>query len=258
MSAGLFRRERRVGGEGGVSLVEAMVAVGLGVIIIGAALDVFVTHHGRFRAQRVMAELQQDLRGGVSLLASELRLAGSGAAGVQPFLTAATMDEVAFRANVNGVRGTLLTAATSGQNWAQVPSGSGWRKGKTIVICGTTGCEEQVLAQDCLSGRLVFLGHLTKSFPVGSQVEVVNQVRYYLNRKEPKNLKLMREVDRGANPLIEHVEEFSLTYLNKSGRPAGRMEEIRLVRLSLQTGGDDSRGGRVSRSHTQEMGVRAL
>ena len=258
MSAGLFRRERRVSGERGTSLVEAMVAVGLGVIVIGAALDVFVTHHGQFRLQRIKAELQQDLRGGTYLLAGELRLAGSGASGVQPVLTTVAMEEVAFRANVNDVRGTLLAAAASGQNGVQVPSGSGWRKGKTIVICGAEGCEEQVLAQDCLSGRLVFLGHLTRDFPVGSGVEVVNRVRYYLNRKEPKNLKVMREVDGGANPLIEHVEEFSLTYLNGSGRRTGRMEEIRLVRLKLRTGSLDGRGGRVSRSHTQEIGVRAL
>ncbi len=258
MSSVVFVKARRPDGERGTSLVEAMVAAALGAIVIGAALDVFVTHHGHFRTQRTKAELQQDLRGGVHLLASELRLAGSGASPAQPFLTAVATDEITFRANVNEVRGTLVTAAFAGQDWLMVRPGSGWRKGKTIVVCGAPECEEQVLAQDGTSGRLVFTGYLTRDFPAGSRVEVVNRVRYYLNRRDLQNFKLMREVDRGANPLIEHVEEFSLTYLNESGRKTGRMDEIRLVRVNLQTGGFDGNGGHVSRSHTREMGVRAL
>ena len=258
MSRMACREARWAGRERGTSLVETMVAAVLGVLVIGAALDVFVTHHGHFRAQRTKAELQQDLRGGVHLLASELRLAGPGASSDQPVLTVTAPDEVAFRANVNDVRGTLVAAAVSGQDWVQVRPGGGWTKGKAVVVCGPPGCEELVLAHDGLSGRLVFSGHLTKDFPVGSRVEVINRVRYYLNRHDPQNAKLMREVDRGANPLIEHVEEFSLTYLNESGRPAGQMEEIRLVRLNLQTGDADGRGGRVRRSHRQDMGVRAL
>ena len=243
--------------ERGTSLLETMVAAALGAVIIGAALEVFVTHHGHFRGQRTKAELQQEIRGGVHLLASELRLAGAGALADQPALTAMSPDEVAFRANVNDVSGTLVAAATAGQDWVQVHRGTGWAKGKTVVLCGPMGCEEHLLIRDGSSGRLVLSGRLAKDYPAGSRVEVVNRVRYYLNRNDPKNGKLMREVDRGANPLIEHVEEFSLAYLRDSGQPAGRLKEVRLVRLNLQTSGIDGRGGRIRRSHTRDMGVRA-
>ena len=63
--------------EAGASLLETMVAGALGVVIIGTALQLFVTHHGHFLGQRTQAELQQDIRWGVQLLAAELRLAGA-------------------------------------------------------------------------------------------------------------------------------------------------------------------------------------
>jgi hypothetical protein len=241
-------------------LVETLVASVLGAIVIGAALDVFVTHHAHVGAQKMQAELQQELRGGAHLLAGELRLAGLGASSDQPLLSTAAEDEVAFRANVNGGQGALVAPAVAGQDWVQVRSeGSArWSKGKTVVLCGPPACEEHVLARDSSSGRLALTGPLANDFPIGSRAEVVNQVRYYLNRRDPQNHKMMREVDRGANPLIEHVDEFSIAYLNQQGQPAGSRTEIRLIRIHLQSREGDGRGGFVRRAHTQEMGVRAL
>ena len=242
----------------GFSLMEAMISAALGAIVLGSALDVFVTQHYHYQSQQAKAELQQDLRGGIRLLASELRLAGAGAlVGHSPVSVMAT-EEVAFDANVNDIRGTLVAAAVSGQDWLESRPSSGWAKGKRVVVCNPAGCEEHILAKDGPSGRLVLSSCLTRDFPLGSRVEVVNRVRYYLSRSDPRNHKLMREVDRGANPLVEHVESFSLTYLRDTGAPAVTSAEVRLVRVRLETGVSDSRRGRIRRTHTQEIGVRAI
>jgi hypothetical protein len=243
---------------GGYSVLEAMIAAALGALVIGAALDVFATHHRQFRAQRNTAEQQQALRGGVHLLASELRLAGAGGSEEQPPVLTMGPDEVSFRANVNDVRGTLVAPAAAGQDRVQVSPGTGWAKGKTVLVCGPSGCEEHLLERDGSSGRLILSGLLAKDFPKGSRVEVLNLVRYYASRSDPKNTKLMREIDHGANPLIEHVEAFSLTYFNEHGRPTGRTEEIRLIRINIQTTSSDAHGGRINRSYQQDMGVRAF
>jgi hypothetical protein len=217
----------------GFSLAEAMVSAALGAVVLGAALDTFVTHHQHYRAQQTKAELQQDLRGGVHLLSSELRKVGAAVLVGHPPVSVMAVDEVAFDANVNDVRGWSLTDAVSGQDKVQVTPHSGWVKGKRIVICGSAGCEEHILARDGTSGKLVLTDYLGRDYPAGSRVEVVNRVRYYLSRRDPVNGKLMREVDSGANPLVEHVESFSLSYLagawrrsNSSGfslQPAARM-----------------------------------
>jgi len=242
----------------GFSLVEAMVSTALGAVVLGAALDTFVTHHQHYRAQQTRAELQQDLRGGVHLLSSELRLAGAAALMGRPPVSAMASDEVGFEANVNDVRGWSVTTVVDGQDNVQVTPHSGWVKGKKIVICGSAGCEEHILARDGTSGKLVLTDYLTRDYAAGSRVEVVNRVRYYLSWRNPENGKLMREVDSGANPLVEHVESFSLSYLTGDGRPAGRLEEIKLIRLQLATNGPDGRGGRIRRALTQDVGVRAI
>ena len=167
-------------------------------------------------------------------------------------------DEIVFHANVNGVRGSLVEAAASGQDQVFIRPGTGWAKGKHVVICGPSGCEEHLLDRNGTSGRLSLSDRLARDFPAGSRVEVVNRVRYYLSRSDPKNPKVMREVDRGANPLIEHVESFSLTYLRDNGAPAVTSGEVRLVRVRLETGASDSLRGRIRRTHIQEMGVRAI
>lgn len=242
----------------GFSLAEAMVSAALGAVVLGSALDVFVTQHHHYRGQQTKAELQQDLRAGVRLLASELRLAGAGALIGSAPVSVMTADEVAFQANVNGVRGSLVEAAGSGQDQVAIRPGLGWAKGKTVVICGPAGCEEHLLDRDGTSGRLSLSDRLTRDFPAGSRVEVVNRVRYYLSRSDPRNHKIVREVDRGANPLVEHVESFTLTYLRDDGAPAVTGEEVRLVRVRLETGMSDGRRGRIRRAHTQEIGVRAI
>ena len=234
--------------ERGASLVETMIAAALGLIITAAALDVFVMHHGHFVAQRAKSEAQQDIRGGVNLMAAELRLASP--------ITSMKATEVGFRANVNDVHGTVLAAAESGQANAHVTRSESWVRGKTVRFCSLETCEEQILAHDGTSGYLALMGILLHDFPIGSHVEVINEVRYYVSRTLSANWKLMREVDHGANPLIEHVEELSLWYVKDRGRSAVRSEEVRLVRVQLQTSGIDGHGGRFSRYHRQDMGVR--
>ena len=236
--------------EWGASLLETMVAATLGLIITAAAVDVFVLHHGHFLAQRARSESQQDIRGGVNLMGAELRLASP--------ITSMQTQELGFRANVNDVQGTMLVHVVQGQITAQVTPSNGWVKGKTVRFCSLSACEDHRLAHDATSGHLALSDAVHHDFPAGSQAEIINEVRYYLSRTSSVNQKLMREVDHGANPLIEHVEEFSLSYFKDDGRPAERSEDIRLIRLKLRTSRIDERRGRIFRTHRQDMGVRAL
>jgi len=245
-------------GHAGFSLMETMIAATLGALVLGGALDMFVSHHQHYRKQQTKAELQQDIRGGVQLLACELRLAGTGILRGHPPLTVLTGEEIAFEANVNDVRGVLVTAAVAGQDWVHVSARPGWMKGKRVMVCGPSGCEEQVLARDSSAGQLALSGPLARDYPIGSPVEIVNRVRYYLSRRDPENAKLIREVDAGPNPLVEHVEGLFFSYFTADGRPAGRADEIKLIRLHLETSRPDGRGGRIRRTHMQELGVRAL
>jgi hypothetical protein len=246
----LFRTHWKAGGQTGASLLETMVATAMGLVITAAALEVFILHHGHFLGQRGKSELQQDVRAGVNLMGAELRLASP--------IIAMQREEVRFRANVNDVQGTLMAAVAQGQTSAHVTANRGWVRGKTVRFCSASVCEEQVLARDGKAGHLSLSGPLLHEFPAGGHIELINEVRYYLSRTSSTNLKLMREIDQGANPLIEHVENFFLSYVNADGRPAARHEEVRLIRLQIGTSGSDGRRGRIFRTHNQDLGVRAL
>jgi hypothetical protein len=240
----------RGSGQLGGSLLETMIAMAMGLAIVAAALDVFVMHHGHFTAQRTRADLQQDIRSGVSLMAVELRLAS--------LLLTFSATEIAFEANVNDVQGRVLTSAFAGQSSVQATPNRGWVKGKTVRLCSPAGCEQMVLERDGTSGHLAISAPLTGHHAVGSHVEVINHVRYYLSRFQSGNAKLMREVDHGSNPLIERVEAFSLEYFNRSGELATRPDDVRLIRFQLQTSRIAGKGEKIIRNHIQDLGVRAL
>ena len=247
---GLLLGHMKANPEYGASLVETMVAAALGLIITAAAVDVFDLHHSHFLAQRARSDSQQDIRGGVNLMGAELRLASP--------ITSMRAQELVFRANVNDVQGSVLVHIAQGQITAQVTPSNGWVGGKTVRFCSLATCEDHRLAHDATSGHLALSDAVHHDFPAGSQVEVINEVRYYLSRTSSVNQKLMREVDHGANPLIDHVEELSLSYFKDDGRPADRSEDIRLIRLELRTSTIDGHRGRIFRTHRQDMGVRAL
>src|SRR5437879_12407116 len=107
----------------------------------------FVSHHQHYRGQQTKAELQQELRGGVHMLARELRLAGAGALVGRPTMTVMAGEEVAFDANANDVRGVLVTAAVAGQDCVQACSRSGWTECKSISVFAFAGYGEHVLGR---------------------------------------------------------------------------------------------------------------
>lgn len=244
------QRLLHVPGSRGASLMETMVASVLATVIIGSVLDVFVTNHAQVLRQTTTAELLQDIRGGVELFGAELRVASS--------ITIMHPEEIRFRANVNDIRGTITLLSGAGQMTAQATTSSGWVKGKTVRFCSRNACEDHILARDGTSGHLMLGDALRHDFPEGSQVEVINEVRYYLNRNQPTNWKVMREIDRGANPVMEHVEHFALSYVKDQGFVALDPDEVKLVNIVVRTSKNNGHGSRITQQQARNLGVRTL
>jgi len=86
----------------GFTLIELLVTMLISSMVIGAIYTTFTKQQGIYTAQDKVVEVQQDLRAGISIMASELRMAGydpseSGLYGV----TAASAGTFAFTADVN-------------------------------------------------------------------------------------------------------------------------------------------------------------
>jgi prepilin peptidase dependent protein B len=84
----------------GLTLIELMVAIAIGLIVIAAALNFFSRHLRESRAVQVELRLMQDLRSAADLIARDLRRAGhwgNAAAGVwQRDAEAVTANPYAF------------------------------------------------------------------------------------------------------------------------------------------------------------------
>lgn len=73
-------------GEGGdargFTLIEIMIALAIGLVVLGAVYSVFTIQHKTFGNQEEIAAMQQSVRAGMDMITREVRMAGHDPAGV--------------------------------------------------------------------------------------------------------------------------------------------------------------------------------
>lgn len=223
-------------GSAGMSLVELLIALTISSVSISAAIHMFSGYGLRFTTQHSTMVSNQELRIAFDVFASEVRLAGAGLLGGEsPFLTA-EREEIEFFANLSGSATTLTQAAAIGQQDLTVETGSGWPKGKLVLLCTAVHCVWNRLASD---GRKQLLSLATPSgeqLPMRSAIFLLNRVRYYLKHQEDGKLRLMRDVDGGASTLLTDMDRFQVQYLNREGRTTSDMREVVHIRATIDMG----------------------
>lgn len=222
----------------GVSLVELMIGLAAGSLVMAATMHTLMHLERRFSAQQEAMAQHQELRIGLNVLESELRLAGSGAAPMDAGVTKSTPDEVEFLANLAGAVTVLTSAAPAGETTLAVRSGMGWPKGKRVLICDQSRCEEGRLSRDGKTSQLSLAAPLASTFPAGAVVSLSNTVRYYLKPDAAGFSQLMRQVDGGAGSLIGNVSHFRLKYLTATGQPTGDPRRVSRIAVDLAVGQD--------------------
>lgn len=183
----------------------------------------------------------QDLRLGLDVLCSEVRLAGAGLLGEDsPFLKAKS-DEIEFFANLSGASTTLTQVAEIGRQDLPVEDGAGWPKGKQLLVCTAVHCAWNQLAADGRKQTLTLVTPTAEQFPVRSAIFLLNRVRYYVKRQDDGAMRVMRDVDGGASTLLGDVSQFELQYFDRDGRVTTDLSEVVRVRLAIQAGRQGSR-----------------
>jgi prepilin-type N-terminal cleavage/methylation domain-containing protein len=217
----------------GVSLIELLIALTISGVAISSAIHMFSAYGTRFTSQHSTMVSNQELRIGLDVFSSEVRLAAAGLLGGEsPFLTA-EREEIEFFANLSGVSTTLTQAAARGQLELPVEAGGGWSKGKQVLLCTAAHCAWNRLAADGRKQTLPLVTPVGEQLPLHSAVFLLNRVRYYVKRQDDGTIRLMREVDGGASTLLSDVESFQLQYLNKEGRATNDTREVVRVRVTI-------------------------
>jgi type IV pilus assembly protein PilW len=87
----------------GFTLVELMITVAISGIIIAAIYSAYITQHRTYLAQEQVAEMQQNNRAAIDMIAREIRMAGydpTKAAGAG--ITIASVGQISFTQDTNG------------------------------------------------------------------------------------------------------------------------------------------------------------
>jgi len=102
----------RVISQKGLSLVELMVSMAIGMLVVLAVSNIFLSNHAAFRSQEALAQIQQNARIAVELLAQDIREAGGNSCGIPaPSLNNHLANSAAWSANWGGgkIQGFIQT-----------------------------------------------------------------------------------------------------------------------------------------------------
>ena len=122
--------------QSGVTLVELMVAMTLGLVILGSALQVFSANKQSFRLSQALARIQEDGRFAMQSMARDIRMAG--------YVGCSSRQQV----DVNTVAAGTPPTITLGTALFGFDGGTGWwipvtppqdHLGRDLTICDTVG-----------------------------------------------------------------------------------------------------------------------
>jgi type IV pilus assembly protein PilW len=87
----------------GFTLMELLVAMGIGMVILGSIAGTFMTQTKFYNAQEQVNEMQQNARAAMDLMTREIKLAGYKPRGTESFTGVSySTTELRIRANLNG------------------------------------------------------------------------------------------------------------------------------------------------------------
>ncbi|MBI5611491.1 MAG: hypothetical protein HY942_00265, partial [Gammaproteobacteria bacterium] len=168
-------RRRMPAGAGGYSLVELMVALAIGLFILGAVVSLFVTSKSSYRAQEGVDALQENGRYAIRALADDVRLAGFvgitydpikvspqkyTATAVGSACTATAADWVNFGQPIYGLNASTLSGAGSdarnaGAKVTGCVSSSEYKTGTDILVL--RHANNQTVAAGALAENTLYL-----------------------------------------------------------------------------------------------------
>ena len=213
--------------QSGVCLSELMAALAIGTLVLAGSLEAFnIVQAQAVRQQRTMT-IQQEIRLGLEVFEQEVRMASSSTIAI------ARSDRFEFLANIHGLRTVTTGPVAAGQTVLPVQNGSGWGEGKTVVLCGSSGCESLRLANEGQRSQLLLGGPVRGLYPAGASVEVRNRVTYYTRGEDGDRTEFMRQIDGGAGVLIGNLQSVRLSFWDEWGGAAAGIGRITRVAVEL-------------------------
>lgn len=281
MSRMSHRRRRDAAGFG---LIELMIAMVLGLIVIGAAFAVFMSNQSTFRANEGLARIQEGVRVAFELMSRDIRAAGGSACSNVSVVETTDADSLRFRDTPITGNANELTV-TSGDDMAYrvvASTSSSVRLDPDQVDDAREVFEEDDLLLLC-NARKTFLvtatgvtadtishtplpdGYVPTSDeyapPDAVMLARFRSVRWFVadNGRGGRSLYVSR-LGGPREEVVEGVQNITFSYLrdgaNQYVAAPGSWNDVVAVRIDMTLTGDDIDGQALTRTASNVVSLR--
>lgn len=272
----------------GFGLIELMIALVLGLLVIGAAFAVFQSNQASYNANEGLNRIQESARVAFELMSRDLRSAGGSACSNQSVVEAVTGSEsqtALFRDTPVAGSGTELTV-TSGEDSAYRVTGStassvtldstqiadardAFEKDDWLLLCNMR--KTFVVQATGVTTNTITFAQLPESYdpihddhapPAAVVVARLRSTRWFVGANPRGGSSLFVSRLGGANEEVaEGVQSLAVTYLdsiagNYTNTP-GDWSNVTAVRVNLTLTGPDVDGSALTRTASNVVSLRS-
>lgn len=282
-----MRRLRSSRRMAGLSLVELMISVVLGLVVTGAAIAVFLSNQNTFRASEGLNRIQENARVAFELISRDIRAAGGTACSNASTVESTGPEAMEFRDSpVTGTASELALRSGADAAYRVLGStsnsvdldpdqlgsaGDAFVEGQMLLLCNArktflveaTGVSGLTVAFDPLPGSYIPTDDEFAP-PTAVTVARYRDVRWFIEENGRGGSSLYVSRAGGAREeVLEGISNLGFEYLDSTTGVYGNspaVADLVAVRVTLTLTGDDVEGSPLSRtsSHVVSMRSRTL
>jgi len=266
-----------------MSLVELMIAMVLGLVVVGAAFAVFLSNQRSYGANEGLNRIQEGARVGLELISRDIRAAGGSACSSASEVTGTGSDVAAYRDNpVDGTGSTLTVTSAEDSDYrlasadatsitletGQVDEAAdAFAVGDVLLLCNAR--KTFVVTATNVSGQRVVHGGLPAGYDIASDpyaslatvsIARFRSVNWFVADNARGGTSLYVSRQGGAQEeVVEGVQALALQYRSMGGGYAATSAagNIDAVHVQLTLTGPAVDGAAMVRTASSVVNVRA-
>lgn len=209
----------------GMSILELLAAVVIGIFVVMAAMEAYLTLQGSTLKQDQITEMQQSGRAAMRVLSERLRMGGFSLPPTVPGFQAANSNPDTVTIRYMDPAGCEVTTTANMGSQGDPILCAGWdvdcfNVGRPAYIFdASAGVGEFFnVAGTQASPEAITHSGLSRSYPIGSRVSFLHEYTFYLDNSDTLHPRLMmRQFNDAPEVYAENIEDFQVRYIMTSG-----------------------------------------
>ena len=234
----------------GVTLIELMIALMMSGILIAALYRTFIGQQKTYTVQEQVVDMQQNVRGSIHRMMSEIRMAGFGSVGdvlsggvngpTEVITSPPSNNSITNNNSITIVGGfkqvsKLKEQAAGGQSQVTLASAADASQfdGAAHHFISIGGIESNIVSSRA-GATLTLSNPLKLTHKVSVPIFKIQAITYLCGVSDGKPVLQRNEnTGGGAQPLAENIENVQFEYFDSNGNPTGIASNIRMVRVTV-------------------------